>query len=367
MKDVNVFESSALPPLMKTGRRIIGDHVFSLMSYPVDFQGENPDGEWITFFTAENREDIEYRLQNYGLNNEYVAMRAVTADGNIFHHTIEDIIKAEKNAEIQSKQQLEPLQSFAKSSPLDAIKTATEIMMAAEASQHFTIPVRATVMINHPSLHRIVFMEFEDSVSCRLFVTTSQVDTNNTVTIWKMQHPSIIEDRREDDIPDNFPPFAMTPNGIPANTQTFLFLLCASIVRDFWVLNEISRRNTYQKRTEKKRQRVGKGKYRKLEVQKEYIFIPRFKYNLDAYNTQSKTAVEHNVRVTLSPALVSGHIRKLHKGWKTSEEAIENAQEFGISKLAPGTTFVRPHSRGAIEQLRNYRSRSALQLLFEDH
>ena len=368
MKDRNVFEAAAQRSLLDQGKHILnlrGQSWFENLSYPIHFQGETPKGDWETFFEAQTLEDVEFKLQNYGLGNDYVAMRAVCDNGRIFHHTMEEIVYVESRAEQKATRQLVPLGEFINSSPIDCVKTATEIMQAAEASQHFTIPNRAVVLVNHPALHRIMFVEFDDSVACRLYITPEQTESEITVTIWKWNHPRIQEHRNEFDLPDNFPPFAMSPKGIPAPVGSFLFLLCASIVRDFWVLNRIDRQRIYKQNTEKVRRRVGKGKDRKLETRKNYTFIPRFKYNIDAYNTKSKTAVKHSVRVTLSPSLVSGHIRKLPEGWNTSDEARENATEFGITRLAPGTTFVRPHKRGEIEQLRNYRSHSALQLLFE--
>lgn len=366
MLESNMFDSDNRPDFMNPyKRRVISEHIYNLLEYPVSFEGQDKDGDWHVFFTAQNVSDIEFKLQNFGIVDDYVAMRAVSANGRIFHHTMEDIIKVEKNAEQTAIRQTSPIKQFINSSPLDALRTAGEIMKAAESSQHFTIPHRAVLLLNHPALHRIIFVEFDDCVACRLFTTPQQFESNLTVMIWKRHHPEVSKEIDKYKLPDDFPMFAMTPKGLPAPTQAFLFLLCASIVRDFWVLNEVTRRQTYQSRTEKKRRRVGKGKDRKLDVQKEYTFIPRFKYDLDAYDTQSKSAVTHNVRVTLSPALVSGHIRRLPEGWKTSKEAKENAEEFGISILEPGTTFVRPHERGEIEQLRNYRSRSALKLLFE--
>lgn len=370
MKDRNVFEAAAQRALLDQGKHFLsrrGQYWFERLEYPIQFQGETPKGEWETFFEAQNLEDVEFKLQNYGLGNDYVAMRAVCSDGQIFHHTMEDIVRVESNAERKALNQLKPLGEFINSSPLESVKTATEIMQAAEASQHFTIPNRAVVLINHPALHRIMFVEFDDSVACRIYITPEQVDSEITITIWKWNHPRIIEHRNQLDhqLPDDFPPFAITPKGLPVPVMSFLFLLCSSIVRDFWVLNEISRSQHYKQNTEKVRMRIGKGKDRKLETRKNYTFIPRFKYNIDAYDTKSKTEVKHSVRITLSPSLVSGHIRKLPEGWNTSDDAKENATEFGITRLAPGTTFVRPHKRGEIEQLRNYRSHSALQLLFE--
>ena len=133
-------------------------------------------------------------------------------------------------------------------------------------------------------------------------------------------------------------------------------------VRDFWVIEERAAERAYQKITEKTRERQGTGKDRKLVITKDYTFIPRFQYDLSAYQ-KHPSAVSHQARVTLSPHLVSGHLRRLPEGWKRSASAEEHAAEFGI-QVGEGQTFVRPHKRGEIEQLRTYRSRSALELIF---
>lgn len=112
------------------------------------------------------------------------------------------------------------------------------------------------------------------------------------------------------------------------------------------------------------RQREGTGKDRKLVITKDHTFIPRFQYDLSSYQNHPRV-ISHQARVTLSPHLVSGHLRKLPEGWKRSEQAEEHASEFVI-QVGEGQTFVRPHKRGEVEQLRNYRSRSALALLFSE-
>ena len=218
------------------------------------------------------------------------------------------------------------------------------------AAKHFVIPPRSHVLIDHPNLHHVRLVEFEDSVVCRIHVNDTEPDeTEPSVTIWKLKDP--VE-------------FSITPNGLDVDVGAFLVILCASIVRDFWVLETRTKQRTYQRRTEKTRKREGTGKDRKLVVEKDYVFIPRFEYNLSSYQSQPRS-VSHQVRVTLSPHLVSGHLRNLPEGWKPSEGAIEKAKEFGI-QVGDGQTFVSPHERGAVEQLRSYRSKSALEMLFGD-
>lgn len=344
----------------------MNDEVWDSFKYPIKFQGKvEGREEWDTFFEADNANDVKWRLRSYGYNHDYTEVRFVTADGQEFRHTAEEIQRKSQVISQMTEQKLAPLKAFMKSAPEDAIQTASEIMKAAEMSQHFIINRNSCVVIEHSALHRIEFHEFEDAVVCKIYSAPYQQLTETAVTIWKILNPQVIAERAAQGMPDDAPPFGFSPQSVDHRIKAFLTLLCSSIVRDFWVLNEVSRREKYQQRTEKKRERQGKGKDRKLVVQKNYTFLPRFRYNLDVYQDKPSTKVTETVRVNLSPAHVSGHIRRLPEGWSASDEAIENANEFGIIKMEEGTTFVKPHDRGAISQLRAYRSHSAMQLLFE--
>lgn len=209
-------------------------------------------------------------------------------------------------------------------------------------------------MLSHPNLHHIVLHEFDDCVVCRIHTQdTPPDDTEPIVTIWKPKigwwliHSSSMRDSLS---------LLLMPT---AGFRLFWFycvLQSSDFCQDFWVLEERAREQVYARRTEKKRERQGKGKARKMVVTKDYTFIPRFKYDLSVYEGTKK--IQHQARVTLSPHLVSGHIRRLPEGH-------QHAEEFGI-RFGDGETFVRSHERGEIEQLRNYRSRSAMQLLFSD-
>ena len=316
--------------------------------YPITFEGaELKFGKWEEISVYENADDLEYKMQAY-LTPCYPFMRARAADGQVFEVTRDQIMEFHRRVEQINQEMTAPLNVFLKSAPEQALETAHELVTAGLTSKHFHIHGRSRVVLGHPHLHHIRFFEYEDSVICKIFIEDApEADIEPSVTIWK-------EERK----------FSVAPFKIQFEVKAFLVLLCATIVRDFWVLEERTRGTTYQKRTEKTRKREGRGKDRKLVVEKDYIFIPRFKYDLSLYADRPRT-VAHQARVVLSPHLVSGHLRKLQDGWNASEKALARAKEFGIH-VPEQHTFVSPHERGEIERLQNYRSRSAFNLVFGD-
>lgn len=318
------------------------------LKYPIRYEAQLiAGGPWTLVHEVQTPEEMEFGTSQYKFSTQVHAYRFVTADGNIQEVNIQELIDFQEQVEATGTRSLAPLEAFANHAPAKAMETATELIQGGLAAKQFVIPARARVMLHHPNLHHLYLAEFQETVICRIHVSDAPpTDTEPTVTIYKN--------------PVNF---GTVPEDLPPTIQSFLCLLCASVVRDFWVMESRARQRTYQTRTEKQRRREGRGKDRKLVVEKDYIFIPRFQYDLSVYQDKPQTEIQHEVRVTLSPHLVSGHIRNLPENWKASEEAKENAAEFGIH-LQEGQTFVRPHERGEVEQLRTYRSRSAVELLF---
>lgn len=319
----------------------------SVLSFPVFLEGrETVESEWELIYEAKNASEFEFKMTSYKLPI-YPLMRARDSGGGLFEVSREQIMKFHEMTTKDNLALLEPLRNFADAVPKQAIETASELARAGYIARHFAITPDSSVILNHPNLNRIRVTEFEDRVVCRLQLTETVTETEPAITIWTG---------------DELGKFGFVPEELDAPIQAFLCLLSASIVRDFWVLENRTRQRTYQTRKEKKRERVGTGKDRKLRVEKQYTFIPRFQYDLNAYQDRAKQ-VSHETRVTLSPHLVSGHFRKLPADWKASDEAREHAKEFGLT-LTEGYTFVRPHERGEIEQMRTYRSRSAFELIF---
>ena len=315
------------------------------IAFPVVLEGaELKYGKYVEIARYENAAELDYKMSSYALPT-FPFMRARAADGQTFEVEREGLMQFHKKVEAHNQQITAPLSAFLDAAPEKALETAQELVNAGLASKHFHISPRSRLLLEHPNLHHIRFFEFEDSVVCKIFIEdATETDTEPAVTLWKSGG------------------FGVAPMTLSSDVQAFLILLCATIVRDFWILEERARGRTYQKRTEKERKREGTGSERKLVVTKDYTFIPRFRYDLSNYADRPR-AISHQARVTLSPHLVSGHLRKLPDGWNVSEDAQQHAAEFGIS-LPDGHTFVRPHERGEIERLQNYRSRSAFELVF---
>lgn len=318
------------------------------LKYPVVFEGKVGDGPWKLCMKAESVADIEFRLMSVALIGD--RFRITDASGYQWETTCDEIIEKNKSVEDSILTRLKPLEALTSDCDANTVAAAEEIITGAQTSQHFQIPDRSVVQIGHPALDRLELLEYPDSVVVLLHTEPGlKLEDTAAVTIHKA-----LEDR-----------FYFVPDTASEQVKAFAYLLCGSVVRDFWVLEARSRGRVYQKRTEKKRERVGHGKDRKLVVTKDYTFIPRFRYTLEGIGQEIATPEARQVRVSLSPHIVSGHFRKLPDGWNVSEQAKAHAEEFGLN-LADGYTFVRPHKRGEIYQMRTYRSRSAFELIFSE-
>lgn len=232
--------------------------------------------------------------------------------------------------------ELKPLATY---KPTDAVEIGKELLEGGLRSQHFIMPAAGVqIELGHTVLQKITLFEDDRFLTCI-------VNRSPLIIAWDKTDSSYL-----------FLP-ALFDNEIIG----FLLLLTAAAARDFWTLEERTRTQRYNQRQEKFHKREGTGKARKLAKQKGYVWIPRFRYNLEQY-TINKT-VQYQARVSLSPHLVSGHVRRLPEGQQASDAAISNAAEFGIT-VGGDITFVRPYEVGEIEQLRTYRSRSAFETIF---
>lgn len=317
----------------------------SVLKYPVYVEGrDTPISKWELIYEAKDAIDFEFAMTRYKLP-VLPLMRARDSSGEIFDVSQEQLLKFHEIATKENLARLKPLLAFSDAAPEQAMESAIELARGGLVSKHFTISPNSQVQLGHPNLDNIRFTELEDSVVCRIFTHSgTPTETEPSVIFWKEKAN-----------------FSVIPEELDLQIKGFLCLLSAAILRDFWVLENRSRQRAYQTRTEKERKREGKGKDRKRTVLKTYTFIPRFQYDLSTYDGSKK--VSREVRVTLSPHLVSGHFRKLPGDWKASDTAKDAAAEFGLT-LTDGYTFVRPHERGEIEQMRTYRSRSAFELIF---
>ena len=365
------------------------------LQYPIRLEYQDLNNDWQEFYTAQTDEECKYRLTALGLDtsSDFKNVRIVEHNNNIVLQTSRaEMDEFNETYRAKTKSALAPLSKLINASPEKSIETAIELIAGGLAAQHFTIPPDANVQLNHEILHSINFCEFPDCVTTQIRTNQDPSDIYTaSINFWKHAHPTQKATIQEY-IPEVFepikpitsglavqipePPYEPSENGNPQyrgpaitftpeevhhNIKGFLILLCASIIRDFWVLETRTQKQQYTRHTEKTRERTGRGKQRKLKVTKNYTYIPRFKYDLETYEV-NKT-IQHQTRAKLSPHLVSGHLRQLPNGWKVSPEATENAKDFGLT-IPHGFTFVQPHQRGAIEQLRTYRSQSAFRMLF---
>ncbi len=125
-------------------------------------------------------------------------------------------------------------------------------------------------------------------------------------------------------------------------------ILLASIIRDFWVVEERERVFGASMEVRKSpRLRADRGLPR-------IVYLPRIRY----INNCKDQPDGLNLKAR-APHFVVGHLRK---ALQASQDQIILARKHGIV-VPEGFTFVRPHRRGDAAQERIYRSRSALQCL----
>lgn len=324
------------------------------LAYPVVIEGRHEwEQDWTTVDTIATQADFEYRIDSFYYPVLFPLMRLRDAQGQVMTVTQQQLLDYDKKAKARVLSETSPLSAFMKSSPAQAMETAQELVQAGIAAKRFLILPSSKVILGHEALYAVQLHEFENSVVCKILVSDKQAhEAECSVTVWKTER-----------LVDNEPTwFSMTPDNLPHAVVSFLCLLTATIVRDFWVMEEKSVARAYTRRKEKTRKREGTGKERRLVVEKKYIYLPRCAYQLATDRAQ--TQISREVRVRLSPHLVCGHLRKLQTGFNASVEALARAAEYGL-QVGEGYTFVRPHRKGEIEQMRTYRSRSAFELLFK--
>ena len=89
---------------------------------------------------------------------------------------------------------------------------------------------------------------------CKSYCDAKELVMGPSVIIYKEKafiHP---------DDPHDTSFFQMIPIGMGGGVESFFFLLCAAVVRDFWVLDERTLTRKYEKRTSKVKTQVGSRK-----------------------------------------------------------------------------------------------------------
>jgi hypothetical protein len=134
-----------------------------------------------------------------------------------------------------------------------------------------------------------------------------------------------------------------------------LYLLICATVRDFLVVEE--RERVFAQETKAKPwTRSGRNDPGTPRV----VYLPRVRYVANPDLTQCRQNLGH-VHTELRAHPVRPHLRRCHS---PSTEQLFLAQRYGM-EVPQGFTFVRPHDRGKAARDTIYRSRSALQCLYE--
>ena len=208
------------------------------LQYPIFIEGrDTPLSEWKIIREIQNEIDFEFTMCSH-----YIPilplMRYRDVTGEIREFTHEQIMQLHEGVTRANIANLKPFRAFAKAAPEKAMETAAELVKSGHLAKHFTINPNSCVEIGHPSLHLIRIYETDKAVICRLQLDDFPSDTEPSVTIWTEQ--------------ELIGRFGFVPEELDAPIKAFLCLLAASIVRDFWVLENRTRQRTYQTRTEKK-------------------------------------------------------------------------------------------------------------------
>mgnify|MGYP001592000379 CR=1 FL=1 len=309
------------------------------LRYPVQLQVRAlPNSPWETFRVFQNEQDfIRFDTEKVPVACAYRYMEGDLRITEVLLASIESYFLEQKNRVDRLSKTLNP---FATYSPDKAQEIALELIESGKRAKHFSILPHSHVEFPNSPISHFVLNEIDDNVIVYIYPRMHNSFYEQTLVFsLKTRHFDL-------DIPD-------------VNVESFLFLVCASVIRDFWVRIRVECPDGYHRRSEKIYGREGSGNQRTRIVQKKVTYIPRVEIDFTRYQKEKK--IRHDVRVQLSPHWISGHIRRLPEGWNASAAAMQHAAEFGF-RLNPSETFVRPHEVG--EALRTYRSRSALQLLW---
>ncbi|MBI1926376.1 HEAT repeat domain-containing protein [Candidatus Poribacteria bacterium] len=260
----------------------------------------------------------------------------------------------------------ESLQRIAMQGTENCYNIAQQIMREAWIARRYTLPqCENKVLIKHPGLGCIFVDEHinppVDSPwirAARLHSPTFRIDfTCFAEDLAELPYPrqgtiglrcAIVME------PPNQVEFVMEL-AVDTLTRDFLFLICATINRDFWVGEMYG----YEKHT--KYENVGDRKDQKFTKIKRITYIPRKQISLNL--PKRETEIKQRLEVDIAPYMVCGHLRQLPYGWQASSRAKQNAKEFGFDNFPDGFTFVVPYQKGKESQLQTFRSKSALQLL----
>lgn len=219
---------------------------------------------------------------------------------------------------------------------LSAIKECTsDLLTEAKTSKKWTIPWGATVEINFGPFVYAQFFEFPADIYIvlrtadwryALGLIASSLDGCNNVHLY-------------------------TEDGFPDETMTeALLMVLAAVIRDFHVVEE--------------REKVFKAespavlKKRHLMKEVSIVYLPRVKYS---YTYNIEKVVQDLDYKERRAHFVAAHLRVARQA---SDRQKSLASRYGFD-VPDGYTFIKPHERGHLKREVIYRSRSALQSIYE--
>ncbi|MDD5223186.1 MAG: restriction endonuclease [bacterium] len=250
-----------------------------------------------------------------------------------------------------------------------------DILDEAMYLKQWTIPYKAYVQINIGNIKAIKFIELGTSVACIFLDQESHVypiwfhpKEHNFKFIYPPYHSIYLSyfdqyynnkygvpDQQNIDATDGLNIIEDSDPNVDIDVEEYLNTKClgleillASIIRDFWVVEE--RESVFGSSIRSPRVPMLKSDLNKKIV----VYIPRIKYVKDLQESHKELNL-----IARRSHFVVGHLRKaVH----ASEAQIFLAKKYNIV-VPEGFTFVRPHKRGEEAQERIYRSRSALKCI----
>jgi Holliday junction resolvase len=244
-----------------------------------------------------------------------------------------------------------------------------DILAEATSLKQWTIPFGAYLQIDLDVIKAVKLFEIGQDVACILVDETGhylliwvnpllqKITISNSLNIANscLKRTNLEISKITDELQEQRSQIKIEKNEQDKNweeIQQRLYLvikiILASIIRDFWVVEE--RERVFGKSFYTKKYTRLKSDWKKKTI----VYLPRIRYVGDI-----KEGSKNLDLVARKPHFVTGHLRK---ALKTGESQLFLARQYGIV-VPEGFTFVRPHKRGEKAQEAIYRSRSALQCI----
>ena len=219
-------------------------------TFPIEVQVRKHLLDWKTHAVYQTPTEMKFRECADVFDDYYDEIRFVDGNGMTGNvNTLEFIKTRDRGYQLQQPllANLKPLVSHA---PDHAMEIAQDMITNGLATKHFSIAEDSTVELNHQIIDGFEFAEYDKIVVVLVKCGLSPVAT-----------PSIIIHKDDSE-------FSGLKDTVAEDSiKAFLYLLVASITRDFWTLEKHN--PNYLIKTETERKREGKGKDRQLIKRKQ--------------------------------------------------------------------------------------------------